>query len=86
MEIGGKPFIETEFDFIGKVTQEERDEYVHDIRLVLETEYEKEIRAKGGNVSFYYHAKSKSDYMKITAIEMKAFEIHLNRARYKYDI
>lgn len=86
MEIGGKRFIDQEFDFIGKDTQEERDQYVHDIRLVLETEYEKEISKAGGIVQFYYHAKSKSDYMKISAIEMKAFEIHLNRARYKFDI
>lgn len=86
MAIGGKPFIETEFDFEGKATEQERDEYVQDIRLVLETEYEKEIAAKGGAVEFYYHAKSKSDYMKFTAIDMKAFEIRLNLARYKFEV
>lgn len=83
MAIAGKPFIETEFDFEGKATDDQRQQYVEDIRLVMETEYNREIMQHGGNVEFYYYAKSKSDYMRITPVELRAFDIRLEQIRFE---
>lgn len=82
MEIAGLPFIEMEFDFEGKATEEEREEYVQDVRLVMETEYQKEIIDRGGAAIFYYHAKSRSDNMRITALDLRAFDIKLEQFRF----
>lgn len=81
MLIAGEPFRDMPFDFEGKVTNEQREEYLQDIRLVMETEYEAEIKEAGGQVEFYYSGKSRIDNIKVTLIELKAFDIKLENIR-----